>query len=84
MRLPYNSAMPKLVISGAAHELEELKGKPSESSVAPLNFTNASLFSHRKQKNDPIRTVILAAAAVALVVFLGSMIAVLMMRAPVL
>ena len=76
--------MAKLVISRAAHELEELKGKPAESSVAPLNFANASPFPRRKQKNDPIRTVILAAAAVALLVFLGSMIAVLMMRAPVL
>jgi hypothetical protein len=76
--------MAKLVISGAAHELEELMGKPAESSVAPLNFTHASPFPRRKQKNDRIRTVILAAAAGALLVFLGSiMIAVLMMRAPV-
>jgi pSer/pThr/pTyr-binding forkhead associated (FHA) protein len=65
-------------------ELEELEAKPAESSVAPFDFTNASPFPRRKQKNDPIRTVILAAAAVALLVFLGSMIAVLMMRAPVL
>jgi len=76
--------MAKLVISAAAHELEELKGKPAESSVAPLNFTNASPFPRRKQKNDRIRTIILATAAGALLVFLGSMIAVMMMRAPVL
>ena len=62
-------------------QLEELEAKPA---VAPVDFTNASPFPRRKQKNDPIRTVILAAAAVALLVFLGSMIAVLMMRAPVL
>src|SRR5437667_1909121 len=64
-------------------ELEELEAKPAESRVAPFDFTNAP-FPRRKQKNDPIRTVILAAAAVASLVFLGSMIAVLMMRAPVL
>jgi pSer/pThr/pTyr-binding forkhead associated (FHA) protein len=62
-------------------QLEELEAKPA---VAPFDFTNASPFPRRKQKNDPIRTVILAAAAVALLVFLGSMIAVLMMWAPVL
>ncbi len=65
-------------------ELEELEAKPAESRVAPFDFTNASPFPRRKRKNHPIRTVILAAAAVALLVFLGSMIAVLMMRAPVL
>jgi len=65
-------------------ELEELEAKPAESRVAPFDFTNASPFPRRKRKNDPIRTVILAAAAVALLVFLGSIIAVLMMRAPVL
>jgi len=65
-------------------QLEELEAKPAESSVAPVDFTNASPFSRRKQKNDPIRTVILAAAAGALLVFLGSMIALLMMRAQVL
>jgi len=65
-------------------QLEQLEAKPAESSVAPVDFTNASPFPRRKQKNDPIRTIILAAAAGALLIFLGSMIAVLMMRAPVL
>jgi pSer/pThr/pTyr-binding forkhead associated (FHA) protein len=65
-------------------QLEELEAKPAESSVAPVDFTNASPFPRRKQKNDPIRTVILAAAAGVLLVFLGSMIALLMMRAPAL
>jgi len=65
-------------------QLEELEAKPAESSVAPVDFTNASPFPRRKQRNDPIRTVILATAAGALLVFLGSMIALLMMRATVL
>jgi len=63
-------------------QLEELEARPAESSLAPVDFTNASPFPRRKQKNDPIRTVILAAAAVALLVFLGSMIAVFLMHAP--
>jgi len=63
-------------------QVEELEARPAESSVAPVDFTNASPFPRRKQENDPIRTVILAAAAVALLVFLGSMIAVFLMHAP--
>jgi pSer/pThr/pTyr-binding forkhead associated (FHA) protein len=65
-------------------QLEELEAKPAESSIAPLDFTNASPFPRRKQQSDPIRTAILAGGAIALLVFLGSMIAVLMMHAPVL
>ncbi len=63
-------------------QVEELEARPAKSSVAPVDFTNASPFPRRKQENDPIRTVILAAAAVALLVFLGSMIAVFLMHAP--
>src|SRR6266436_6954303 len=46
-------------------QLEELEARPAESSVAPVDFTNASPFRQRAKKNHPIRTVILAAAAVA-------------------
>jgi hypothetical protein len=65
-------------------QLEALEAKPAELSVTAVDFTNASPSPRRNQKNDPIRIVILAAAAGALLAFLGSMIAVLMMRAPVL
>jgi pSer/pThr/pTyr-binding forkhead associated (FHA) protein len=64
-------------------QLGKLEAKPAQSSAAPVDFINASPSRRRNQKDDPIRTVILAAAAGALLVFLGSMIAVLMMRAPV-
>jgi pSer/pThr/pTyr-binding forkhead associated (FHA) protein len=73
---------PDMCGSQPLPQLEEPKAKPAESSVAPVDFTNASPFPRRKQQSDPIRTVILAAAAVALVVFLGSMIVVLTMSAP--
>src|SRR5438477_12191642 len=65
-------------------ELEELEAKPEESRVAPFDFTNASPFSRRKQKNDLIRTMFLAAADVALLVFLVCLFVVLMMWSPVL
>jgi hypothetical protein len=46
------------------------------------DFANAFPFSSRKKEKDPTRTVVLAAAALAFLAFLGSMIAVFMMRGP--
>lgn len=63
-------------------QLEEIAAKPAESSMAPVDFANASPFPRRKQKTDPVRTAILGVAVVAFLAFLGSMIAVLMMHAP--
>jgi hypothetical protein len=60
--------MPKLIVT-------------TETSVAPLGFANASPFPRRSKQSDPVRTAFLAAAAAALLAFLGSMIAVLMMHA---
>ncbi|MEP6685472.1 MAG: FHA domain-containing protein [Verrucomicrobiota bacterium] len=64
-------------------ELREVEARPAESSARPADFANASPFPNRKKDRDPIRQVILAAAGIALLAFVGSMIAVLMMRAPV-
>ena len=61
--------------------LEEMEAKPAESSAAPVDFENASPFLRRAKDKDPTRNIIFAAAAVALLAFLGSMIAVLMMHA---
>jgi hypothetical protein len=49
---------------------------------APADFANASPFRRQRQENDPIRNGILIGLAIVLLVFLGSMIAVLMMHAP--
>lgn len=71
--------------SGEAHSVPELaaiEAKPAESSARPADFANASPFPDRKKENDPIRLAVLLAAAVALLAFLGSMISLLMMRAP--
>jgi pSer/pThr/pTyr-binding forkhead associated (FHA) protein len=59
-----------------------IEAKPTESSARPADFASASPFPHRKKDKDLIRLVVLAAAAVALLAFFGSMIAVLLMRAP--
>jgi pSer/pThr/pTyr-binding forkhead associated (FHA) protein len=61
---------------------EEINVKPAESSVAPADFTNASPFPRRTEKNDPARIAIFAVAAVAVLAFVGCMIAVLLMRPP--
>ena len=64
--------------------VQEIEAKPAEASAAPVDFANASPFPRRSKETDPVRTAFLAAAAVALIAFLGSMIAVLMMHAPIL
>jgi predicted component of type VI protein secretion system len=65
-------------------KFDEIEAAPAEMSAAPVDFSNASPFPNRKKDRDPIRTAILAGAGVAVLVFLGSMIAVLTMHAPVL
>jgi len=63
---------------------EKIEAKPAESSAVPLDFTNASPFPRRNREQDPTGAVIFGAAGVALLAFLGSVIAVLMMSAPAL
>jgi len=65
-------------------QLEEIKAKPAEMSAAPVDFANASPFRQRAKNRDPMSIAIFAAAAVALLTFLGSMMAVLAMHAPTL
>ena len=74
-------------LSGGVQPLPEpaaIEARPAETSVRPGDFANASPFPRRKDEKDPIRMAILAVVAVALLGFLGSMIAVLLMHAPVL
>lgn len=61
---------------------EEVEARPAESSARPANFANASPFESRKQKNDPGRTAVYAAAAVAFLAFLASLIALALMKPP--
>jgi hypothetical protein len=53
-----------------------------ETSTAPANFANTSPLRPQKQQSDPVRKATFIGLAIVLLVFLGSMIAVLMMHAP--
>jgi len=53
-----------------------------ETSQASVDFPNASLFRPQRQENDPVRKAMFIGLAIVLFVFLGSMIAVLLMHAP--
>lgn len=67
--------MPKVPISEATNA--DLKGASAE-------FSNVSRFRHQREEADSVRNGIFIGLAIVLVVFLGSMIALLMMHAPAL
>jgi hypothetical protein len=50
--------------------------------AARANFANALPFTRQKEQSDPVRNGIFIGLAIVLLVFFGSMIAVLMMHAP--
>src|SRR3954468_23343227 len=54
--------------------VEEIAAKSAQTSAAPVDFENASPFPRRTTKRDPVRTAVIAAAGVALLAFVGSMI----------
>jgi len=67
--------MPKVPISEATN---------ADLNAASAEFSNVSRFWHQSEETDPVRNGIFIGLAIVLVVFLGSMIAVLMMHAPAL
>jgi pSer/pThr/pTyr-binding forkhead associated (FHA) protein len=62
--------------------LEKIEAKPADMSAAPVDFGNASPFPRRSRDHDRVRSGIFAVAAVAILAFVGSMIAVLAMHSP--
>jgi hypothetical protein len=58
------------------------KDQTAEPVASPANFGNASPFRRQKEQNDPIRNGIFIGLGIVLLVFFGSMVAVLMMHAP--
>lgn len=62
--------------------LSEVAVRPAEVSARPADFANASPFPNRKSEKDPIRSAIFAAAAVAILAFIASMLALAQMRPP--
>ncbi len=65
----------------ALPEAGEIAARPAETSEKPADFANASPFPHRKKEKDTVGRAILAAAAVALALFLLSMLNLLRMHA---
>ncbi len=73
--------------SAAAQPLPVLPASdttPADVSARPADFANASPFPRRSEHRDPVRTVLYAAVAVALLAFIASMIALAQMQPPVL
>lgn len=62
--------------------LQQVEARPAEVSARPVDFANASPFPHRRSEKDPARLAAFAAAGLALVAFIGSMLALAQMRAP--
>ncbi|MDQ6809685.1 MAG: FHA domain-containing protein [Verrucomicrobiota bacterium] len=58
--------------------------RPAEQSARPADFANASPFGHRAKAKDRSRAAIVATAALAILAFAGSIIAILSMHAPAL
>ncbi len=56
----------------------------ADPSAPAADFANASPFRRQTEESDPVRKGIFIGLAIVLLVFLGSMIAVLMMHAPAL
>ena len=63
--------------------LPEVEARPAEVSARPADFANASPFPKRTTESDPVRLALFAAAGVAILAFLGSMIALMQMQPPV-
>lgn len=63
--------------------LAEIEARPAEVSARPADFGNASPFPKRTAESDPVRLALFAAAGVAILAFIGSMIALMQMQPPV-
>ncbi|PYL21421.1 MAG: hypothetical protein DMF44_13255, partial [Verrucomicrobia bacterium] len=61
---------------------EEIKAHFAEPGAELPHLISASPFRHQQQQKDPMRTGILIGLGFVLLIFLGSIIAVLMMHAP--
>jgi predicted component of type VI protein secretion system len=86
-RIRFGAAEARYESSEAAEskplpKLEEIKARFAADTPAQPHFTGAPPFRRPEQQNDPVRTGIFVGLAIVVLVFLGSMIAVLMMHAP--
>ena len=63
-------------------EAGEIEARPAEMSEKPADFANASPFHDREKEKDTLGTAVFAAAALAILAFLVSMLGLLQMQAP--
>ena len=63
-------------------DADEIEARPAQTSEKPADFANASPFPNRRKEKDMVATVILAAAAVAILAFLVSMLGLLQIHGP--
>jgi len=63
-------------------EADEIEARPAETSEKPADFANASPFPNRQKEKDQMATAILAAAGVAILALLMSMLGLLQIHAP--
>ena len=62
--------------------LQQMEARPAQVSARPVDFANASPFPRRHRVKDPLRVAAFAAAGLAFLAFIGSMLALAQMRAP--
>lgn len=63
-------------------EHDQIQASPAQMSAAPTDFANASPFPKRKKDRDSVGTAVMAAAALAILAFIASMVAVFTMHSP--
>ena len=63
-------------------EADEIEARPAETSEKPADFTNASPFPNRQKAKDPVATAVIAAAAIAILAFLVSLLGLLQIQGP--
>lgn len=62
--------------------LQEVAAQPAEVSARPADFENASPFPKRRSTSDPVRAALFAAAALAILAFIASLLSLAQMRPP--
>ncbi|HXA08603.1 MAG TPA: FHA domain-containing protein [Chthoniobacterales bacterium] len=63
-------------------DADEIEPRPAETSARPADFANASPFPYRQKEKDTVATAILAAAALAILAFLLSMLGLFQIHGP--
>ncbi len=63
-------------------EAGEIEARPGETSERPADFANASPFPNRQKEKDTVATAVLAAAGLAILIFLASMAGLLQIHGP--